>query len=123
MHRSRLGNLVIDCRTDDLPAAAEFWSATLGLALPGDWEGRFIRLRTPADDVRVILQQVRHAPRLHLDLETDSIPLEVRRLEQLGAVLVSRQAEWVVMQAPSGHRFCVGKPYRGGFNRNAHVWP
>lgn len=123
MHRSRLGNLVIDCRTDDLPAAAEFWSATLGLALPEKLEGRFIRLQTPTDDVRIILQQVRHAPRVHLDLETDLIPLEIRRLEGLGAALVSRQAGWVVMQAPSGHRFCVGKPCRGGFNRNAHVWP
>ncbi len=44
------------------------------------------------------------------------------RLERLGAVLVSRKEAWVVMQAPSGHRFCVGKPYRDGFERSANVW-
>ena len=32
MHKSRLGGLIIDCRTDDLGKAAEFWSGALGLA-------------------------------------------------------------------------------------------
>ena len=32
MHRSRLGGLIIDCETDDLEAAAEFWSRALGYA-------------------------------------------------------------------------------------------
>ena len=40
MHKSRLGALIIDCRTDDLPRAAAFWSAALGYPIappkPGD---------------------------------------------------------------------------------------
>ncbi|MGN6224229.1 VOC family protein [Pseudoxanthomonas sp.] len=125
MHRSRLGNLVIDCQTDDLPAQARFWSAALGCPLPEapPEDDRFIQLRTSPGEVQVILQRVGHAPRVHLDLETDAIPEEVVRLERLGAVLVARHEEgWVVMQAPSGHRFCVGRPYRSGFRQKANTW-
>jgi hypothetical protein len=34
MPRSRLGNIVIDCQTDDLLSEARFWSAALGYTLP-----------------------------------------------------------------------------------------
>ena len=124
MHKSRLGNVVIDCQTDDLLSEAQFWSAALGYPLPRDPDAasNFIQLVTPAGEVQVILQRVRHEPRAHLDIETDSIDLEVARLERLGATVVSRNDGWVVMQAPSGHRFCVGSPYRGGFDQGANVW-
>lgn len=124
MHRSRLGNIVIDCRTDDLMAAAEFWSAALGYPLPANVtaSGRFIQLTTPPGDIQVIVQRVSHSPRVHLDIETDAIALEVDRMEKLGATVVSPKSEWVVMQAPTGHRFCIGKPYRDGFQQNARLW-
>nr|WP_302504555.1 VOC family protein [Geoalkalibacter halelectricus] len=124
MHRSRLGNVVIDCQTDDLLSDARFWSATLGYPLPQnlDAASNFIQLVTPVGEVQVIIQRVRHEPRAHLDIETDSIDLEVARLERLGATVVSRNNGWVVMQAPSGHRFCVGNPYRGGFDQGANAW-
>jgi hypothetical protein len=124
MHRSRLGNIVIDCQTDDLLSAARFWSAALGYPLPESPEAtsNFIQLVTPTDDVQVIIQRVRHEPRAHLDIETDAIDAEVVRLERLGAVVVARKKEWTVMQAPTGQRFCVGSPYRGGFDRGANVW-
>lgn len=124
MHKSRLGNVVIDCQTDDLLSEARFWSATLGYPLPQnlDAASNFIQLVTPAGEVQVIIQRVRHEPRAHLDIETDSIDLEVARLERLGATVVSRNNGWVVMQAPSGHRFCVGNPYRGGFDQGANAW-
>ena len=125
MHKSRLGDIVIDCRTDDLLSEARFWSNALGCGLPDapDASGRFIQLVTPPGEVQVIIQRVTHDPRAHLDIETDSIPAEVTRLEALGAVLVSRKDGWVVMQAPGGHRFCVGKPYRGEFEERANAWP
>lgn len=123
-HKSRLGNVVIDCQTDDLVADAQFWSAALGYPLPRDVDaaGNFIQLVTPDSEVQVIIQRVRHEPRAHLDIETDSIDSEVARLEGAGAVVVSRNSGWVVMQAPSGHRFCVGSPYRYGFDEGANVW-
>jgi hypothetical protein len=124
MHRSRLGNIVIDCQTDDLLSEARFWSAALGYPLPRELEAasRFIQLVTPAGDVQVIIQRVDHEARAHLDIETDSIGSEVERLEHLGATVVSRHDGWVVMRAPTGHRFCVGSPYRGGFDQGANVW-
>jgi predicted enzyme related to lactoylglutathione lyase len=124
MHKSRLGNVVIDCRTEDLLREARFWSAALGCPLPDDAtaDSKYITLQTKAGDVRVILQRVDHDPRAHLDIETDSIEEELNRLEKLGATIVSRHDEWVVMQAPSGHRFCVGKPYRDRFQDEASIW-
>lgn len=124
MHRSRLGNIVIDCQADDLLSEARFWSAALGYPLPQDLDAAsgFIQLVTRPGDVQVILQRVRHEARAHLDIETDSIGSEVARLERLGAAVVSRHDGWVVMQAPTGHRFCVGSPYRGGFDQGANTW-
>jgi len=124
MHRSRLGNIVIDCQSDDLLSAARFWSAALGYPLPQDLDAasNFIQLVTPSGDVQVIIQRVRHAAGAHLDIEADSMEAEVSRLEKIGARVVSRKDEWVVMQAPSGHRFCVGSPYRAGFAQRANIW-
>jgi hypothetical protein len=124
MHKSRLGNLVIDCRADDLLPEARFWSSALGYPLPEDMDAasNFIQLVTPPGDVQVIVQRVGHEPRVHLDIETDSIESEVARLERLGAKVVVRKEKWMVMQAPSGHRFCVGSPYRAGFDEGATAW-
>lgn len=124
MHKSRLGNIVIDCQTDDLLSEARFWSAALGYPLPQDIDvaSNFIQLVTPPGEVQVIIQRVRHEPRAHLDIETDSIDSELARLESLGAKVVANKGAWFVMQAPSGHRFCVGSPYRGGFEQNANTW-
>lgn len=124
MHKSRLGNIVIDCHTNDLLREARFWSAALGCPLPKDASARdkFVQLGTKPGDVQIILQQVNHDPRAHLDIETDSIEEEVHRLEQLGAITVSHHDSWIVMQAPSGHRLCVGKPYRSGFEQEANAW-
>ena len=44
---------------------------------------------------------------MHLDIESDDIPAEVARLEKLGAKRVAEVRTWVVMEAPTGHRFCV----------------
>jgi hypothetical protein len=124
MHRSRLGNVVIDCQTEDLLSEAKFWSSALGYPLPADPDmaSNFIQLSTPPGDVQVIVQRVDHEARAHLDIETDSIDAEVARLVSLGATVVSRKERWVVMQAPTGHRFCVGSPYRGGFDSGANEW-
>jgi hypothetical protein len=123
MHKSRLGNIVIDCPASDLLQVARFWSAALGYPLPQalDPTSNFIQLVTPPGDVQVIIQRVQHEARAHLDIETDSIAAEVARLERLGATIVSRKDRWIVMQSPSGHRFCVGSPHRGGFEQGANT--
>jgi hypothetical protein len=59
---------------------------------------------------------------VHLDIETDDIEAEVRRLEKLGAQEVERIRDWVVMEAPTGHRFCVVPPQRSQFAAEANRW-
>jgi hypothetical protein len=110
--------------TTDLLREARFWSAALGCPMPKDIDAasRYVQLETAPGEVQIIIQQVDHDARAHLDIETDSIEAEVSRLEKLGARTVSRHESWTVMQAPSGHRFCVGKPFRGGFEQEPNVW-
>lgn len=36
MHRSRINGMLIDCRTEDIDAAARFWAAALGRAIDPD---------------------------------------------------------------------------------------
>lgn len=125
MHKSRLGALIIDCKTADLPRQAAFWSAALGYAVappkPGD-SGKYVHLLGPSGEVAIELQSVDHESRVHLDIETDNIAAEIARLEKLGARRVKDFPRWVVMEAPSGHRFCVVNPQRDGFQENAKAW-
>jgi catechol 2,3-dioxygenase-like lactoylglutathione lyase family enzyme len=126
MHYSRLCALLIDCRTTDIDEAARFWAAALGRpvdpAHPGT-RGNYRMLETPPDELIVQIQRVDHESRAHLDIETDDIAAEVARLEKLGATVAERLPRWVVMQAPTGQRFCVVRVQRPGFPKNANRWP
>ena len=124
MHKSRLAGLIIDCQTQDLEAAARFWSAALGLGIRAADSGEplYRTLDTPPGEMHVEVQQVAHPSRVHLDIEADDIEAEVRRLEQLGARRVGAVAGWYVMEAPTGQRFCVVRAERAGFAANANVW-
>ena len=70
----------------------------------------------------MLLQEVDHPSRAHLDIETDDIEAEVLRLEKLGAKRVAQIKRWWVMEAPSGHRFCVVLPQRADFDSHAKDW-
>ncbi len=59
---------------------------------------------------------------IHLDIETDDVEAEVTRLEGLGARVKARIRQHVVMQAPSGHAFCVVPVYRSDFPEKAAEW-
>jgi hypothetical protein len=74
-------------------------------------------LQIPPDEPIVQIQRVDHESRVHIDIETDDIPAEVARLEKLGAKVVDRLERWVVMQAPTGQRFCVVRVQRPGSRR------
>ena len=125
MHHSRLACVVIDCRTGDLQKDTDFWSGALGLPLRYGPEGEppYAGLQTPDDQPHVLLQQVEHESRVHLDIETDDIEAEVKRLEALGAKRIGNVRSWCVMQAPSGQRFCVVRPQRADFPAGATQWP
>jgi predicted enzyme related to lactoylglutathione lyase len=125
MHHSRLCAVLIDCMTEDVDVAADFWANALGRPVdprhPGS-RGNYRMLETPPDECIVEIQRVEHESRVHIDIETDDIPAEVARLEKLGARVVNRLERWIVMQAPTGQRFCVVRVQRPGFPKNAHRW-
>ena len=68
------------------------------------------------------MQAVDHDSRVHLDIESDDIEAEVMRLEKLGARRLKKVHTWVVMEAPTGQRFCVVRPQNKDFQREANVW-
>lgn len=109
-HRSRLAGFIIDCKTDDLDAAARFWSDALGWpvgTLSPEEADTYVKLDDAPGGLHVEVQKVTHDSRVHLDIETDDIEAEVRRLEALGAKRLTAVHTWVVMEAPTGQRFCV----------------
>ena len=127
MHHSRLCSIIIDCRDGDLAEAARFWSAALGRPV---CEGavsaseNYVPLETHDDEPVIEVQKVDHASRVHLDIESDDIEAEVRRLQALGAKRVAVIKTWVVMEAPTGQRFCVIRPQRHGkVGPHANEWP
>ena len=126
MHHSRLCTIVIDCHVDELAAVAEFWSQALGKPIASvdqDGDGRYAELQTGADEPIILLQKVDHASRVHLDIETDDLDAEVARLERLGARRIAFVRErWWVLEAPSGHRFCVVRPQRKTFGPHLNRW-
>ena len=125
MHKSRLAGFIIDCQTDDLDAAGRFWSQALGYGLKKSAaveDARYELLDTPSDDLHIEVQKVDHPSRVHLDIEADDIEAEVKRLEKLGARRVGAVHTWVVMEAPTGQRFCVVRVQRSDFAANANTW-
>jgi predicted enzyme related to lactoylglutathione lyase len=124
MHRSRLAGFIIDCQTADLDGAAGFWSQALGLPLKGDarTDPGYRLLQNAPGDLHVEVQQVQHASRVHLDIESDDIEAEARRLESLGARRVSVVKNWIVMEAPTGQRFCIVQPQSTRFASDANLW-
>jgi predicted enzyme related to lactoylglutathione lyase len=125
-HRSALIALVLDCQVADLGASTAFWSAALQRAVANpdqDGDGRYAELASASDEPFLLLQRVEHPARVHLDIESDELDAEAARLETLGATRVARVKRWWVMQAPTGHRFCVvhQQAEKPGIARN--TWP
>jgi predicted enzyme related to lactoylglutathione lyase len=125
MHRSRLSTFVIDCRVDDLDAAAEFWGNVFGRSVvQTDGDPNYRALVAADAGPSLVVQKVEHDSRIHLDIECDDLEAEVIRLEQLGAVRVRFHKRWWLMRAPTGHMFCVVDRQRPLAGRTGTVeWP
>jgi catechol 2,3-dioxygenase-like lactoylglutathione lyase family enzyme len=123
MHKSRLAGFIIDCTGPDLEGAAHFWSGALGMRESGREGDRYERLDASARDLHVEVQRVDHPSRVHLDIETDDLDAEVTRLEALGARRVARVERWVVMEAPTGQRFCVVRHHGWEGKPGVNTWP
>lgn len=130
-HRSRLCHFVID--VDDLNRGVEFWSAALDAAeenLSETSRSVYRRLKLPDSDIRILLQRTSdpksHKERMHIDLETDDVEAEVRRLEGLGASRYDHQRErgydfWV-LRDPWANEFCVLQVNFAGLLRQRPTW-
>lgn len=119
-HRSRLAGFIIDCNTDDLDAAADFWSHALGCSVAdrdaGDDTAQYQMFGDTPGDLHIEVQKVSHPSRVHIDIEADDVDAEADRLEKLGAKKIGFVKRWWVMEAPTGQRFCVVRmkhPERG----------
>jgi len=126
MHRSRLSTFVLDCKVPDLERAADFWSRALGRRWTPEPDGdpNYRRLDSDGDEPLLLVQKVEHDSRIHLDIETDDLEGEARRLEALGAKRIAFIKRWIVMEAPSGQRFCIVNPQRGPLagKRGTNEW-
>ena len=124
-HRSRLSYILIDCPAEKMDAGIAFWSGALNLRPSGkrpDDANPYAMLEGKSGDMHIGLQRIDEPARIHLDIETDDVDAEVRRLEALGARLVERQDGWCIMQAPSGHLLCVFPSQSADFPAGANTW-
>lgn len=125
MHKSCLAGFIIDCQTPDLDGATRFWSGALGMPLEtrAPPEDKYRRLDSGPAGLHIEVQTVQHPSRVHLDIEADDVEAEVKRLEQLGARRIGKVHTWVVMEAPTGQRFCVVRAQSPTFAQRANQWP
>jgi hypothetical protein len=123
MHRSRLAGFIIDCKSQDLEGASAFWGAALAMRDMGEEGASYHRLDASARDLVIEVQTVTHESRLHLDIETDDLEAEVKRLEALGARRVQPLKTWWVMEAPTGQRFCVVRGKNLETAAGVTIWP
>ena len=125
MHKSRFAGFIIDCQVDDLDAAAEFWAGALGAPASGKADlgkSPYVELKMAAGEPYAEVQKVEHGSRIHIDIEADDIDAEVARLEKLGAKEITRIKTWVVLEAPTGQRFCVVPVNSKEFDEKANTW-
>jgi len=125
-HRSRLAGFILDCNTDDLDAAADFWSRALGCSIAdrdaGDGTAQYQMFGDTPGDLHIEVQKVDHPSRVHIDIEADDIDAEAARLEKLGARKIGFVKRWWLMEAPTGQRFCVVRMKHPGRGAPPNDW-
>jgi hypothetical protein len=125
MHRSRIGVILIDHPTASYDNATAFWGAAAGVT-PEPVQGEPYASLGHLGVVELATQRLGDAssPRLHLDVETDDVEAEVRRLEQLGATVTDRRDGYAVMADPGGLVCCVVPVQSPAeFERASTSWP
>jgi hypothetical protein len=106
-YASRLGCIVIECHTDHVEHAAGFWSEALGWPSEIDEDANRAQLMATDGTAQLVIQGVHESPSIHLDIATDDLQSEIRRLTGIGARKIGVSDHTVVMEAPTGHRFHV----------------
>jgi predicted enzyme related to lactoylglutathione lyase len=115
----------VDVPAESFEAETAFWSGALGRPAESDIDGpeyAFLGEVTPG--FHMYVQSVGAPHRIHVDIETDDVDAEVRRLEGLGAKRVEQVKSWWVMSDPAGVLFCVVRvQIPEAFEKHATTWP
>jgi predicted enzyme related to lactoylglutathione lyase len=113
-HRSRLVQLCIDSPASLHDEEVAFWQSVTGWRFEDSDSPEFAGKLFPPQPapVQFLLQRLgadddRTRTHVHIDLGTDDIDAEVRRLEALGAKRGSPGQGWVQLTDPSGMAFCA----------------
>jgi hypothetical protein len=126
MHRSRIGALFIDVPQSAFEASARFWAAATGREPNAERPAKppYRSLGHFHGSVLVAMQEIGDGtpPRVHLDVDTDDVEAEVRRLEALGATRLEQHGDYWQMVDPGGLVFCVIPPHTPDFSEHATVW-
>jgi hypothetical protein len=110
MHRSRLTSAMVDVPPEVFEDETAFWGSALGSpAHRDDSDSDYAEFIPLFAGLRIMVQRIGGGAgaRVHLDIETDDVEAEVRRLERLGARRVEAVRTWWVMRDPAGLLFCV----------------
>lgn len=117
--------IVVDVPPADHDQELEFWQAATGK--PMTQNDRFPEYHWTALDgqgISMLIQRLDAGPgRVHVDIHTDDLEVEVARLERLGAQRIRLVHAWWVMRDPAGLPFCVVPEPAGTFHDgNAQRW-
>ena len=112
-HRSRVAQLTVDVPATGYEAECRFWQSATG------WSERVGRrpeyrwlLPPTSSPMQLLLHRLDEATgptRAHLDIGTDDVPAETRRVRELGATPRPEQPgdDWTVLTDPADLPFCV----------------
>jgi len=106
-----IGNVSID--TNDLAGARTFWQSVTGYEIASSDDDTTYFKDPKGTGTGLSLQRVPEPRsgknRIHVDLTTDDLDGEVKRIIDLGATEVAdfRSGGWVVLADPEGNQFCV----------------
>jgi len=123
MHRSRLHVVLIDSPAEVADREVAFWSAALGRT-PTPEAGTPFTVLARLDGGELLAHQRLQdgSSRIHVDIETDDPPGEVKRLEALGAVRVGEHEGCVHLRDPADLIFCVVPVQSEDFEQHATTW-
>jgi Glyoxalase-like domain len=124
-HYSGLRKIVIDVPEAGHDRELAFWQGATGQPLARfDRHPEYHGAALHGQEFALLIQRLDDGPaRVHLDIHTDDLAAEVRRLEQLGAQRVQQVHGWQIMRDPAGLLFCVLPEPPGTLNDdNAKRW-
>ncbi|WP_426243515.1 VOC family protein [Nocardioides sp. LHG3406-4] len=124
MHRSRIAVVLIDHPASAYDEAGAFWAAAAGSTLVPE-DDTYASVTVLPGGVKLEAQRLGGdtPARIHLDIETDDVGAEVKRLVALGATVVEDREGYVILNDPGGLVFCVVPVQTGSdFDAYAVTW-